>query len=241
MLAGNGPARPRQPAAFARAGERRINNNYFKYNIYECISPFLKSPSERILQEHFGSFLPIPIPIAVHPFSEEVPMSSRLFRRLFPFVLASLFYASGSAQESDGARRCRQVPAAPAGLASPAQTSTSITLAWHAVAAPSGCTVTYSVYQGGSRALSGLTAARATRTDKTSLYANTIYSKNANAVPSTSANSTGGGLRYDHNVNPRLFVFGSGDFISNALQDLDACRQQACLRRTALLVVRPMF
>ena len=27
----------------------------------------------------------------------------------------------------------------------------------------------------------------------------------------------------------------------NALQDLDACRQQACLRRTALLVVRPMF
>ncbi|MDR3772267.1 MAG: DUF481 domain-containing protein [Terracidiphilus sp.] len=67
----------------------------------------------------------------------------------------------------------------------------------------------------------GLTAARATRTDKTSLYANTIYSKNANAVPSTSANSTGGGLRYDHNVNPRLFVFGSGDFISNALQDLD--------------------
>ena len=67
----------------------------------------------------------------------------------------------------------------------------------------------------------GLTAARATRTDKTSLYFNTLYSENANSIPSTSANSTGGGLRYDHNVNPRLFVFGSGDFLNNALQDLD--------------------
>lgn len=67
----------------------------------------------------------------------------------------------------------------------------------------------------------GLTAARATRTDKTSLYFNTLYSENANSIPTTSANSTGGGLRYDHNVNPRLFVFGSGDFLNNALQDLD--------------------
>jgi hypothetical protein len=67
----------------------------------------------------------------------------------------------------------------------------------------------------------GLTAARTTRTDKTLLYVNTLYSENANAIPSTSANSTGGGLRYDHNVNPRLFAFGSGDFLSNALQNLD--------------------
>ncbi len=67
----------------------------------------------------------------------------------------------------------------------------------------------------------GLNAARTTRTDKTTLYVNTLYSENANSVPSTSANSTGGGLRYDHNVGPRLFVFGSGDFLNNALQDLD--------------------
>jgi putative salt-induced outer membrane protein YdiY len=67
----------------------------------------------------------------------------------------------------------------------------------------------------------GLTAARATRTDKTSLYFNTLYSENANSSPSTSANQTGGGARYDHNINPRLFAFGSGDFLSNALQDLD--------------------
>jgi hypothetical protein len=67
----------------------------------------------------------------------------------------------------------------------------------------------------------GFNAARATRTDKTTLYFNTLYSENANSVPSTSANSTGGGIRYDHNVGPRLFVFGSGDFLNNALQDLD--------------------
>jgi hypothetical protein len=67
----------------------------------------------------------------------------------------------------------------------------------------------------------GFTAARTTRTDKTSLYANTLYSDNSNAIPSTSANATNGGLRYDHNVNPRLFAFGTGDFSTNALQDLD--------------------
>jgi len=67
----------------------------------------------------------------------------------------------------------------------------------------------------------GMTAARTTRTDKTSLYFTTLYSENANSVPSTSANQTGGGVRYDHNLNPRLFAFGSGDFLSNALQDLD--------------------
>jgi hypothetical protein len=67
----------------------------------------------------------------------------------------------------------------------------------------------------------GFTAVRATRNDKTSLYAHTLYSENSNATPSTSANATGGGLRYDHNVNPRLFAFGTGDFYADALQDLD--------------------
>ena len=67
----------------------------------------------------------------------------------------------------------------------------------------------------------GVTAARTTRDDKTSLYANTIYATNGNSIPTTSANSTGGGIRYDHNLNPRTFAFGSGDFLSNALQDLD--------------------
>jgi putative salt-induced outer membrane protein YdiY len=67
----------------------------------------------------------------------------------------------------------------------------------------------------------GFMAARATRIDNTSLYANFLYSKNANAVPATSANSTGGGLRYEHTLHSTLFAFGTGDFSSNALQNLD--------------------
>ena len=67
----------------------------------------------------------------------------------------------------------------------------------------------------------GFVAARQTNNDKTSLYANTLYSKNAHAVPSTSANTTAGGLRYDHNLKPRVFAFGTSDFSTNALQNLD--------------------
>jgi putative salt-induced outer membrane protein len=66
----------------------------------------------------------------------------------------------------------------------------------------------------------GLTMARQTRTDKTSLYASSLYSHDGH-VQLTTANSTSGGLRYDHNLNPRLFAFGTGDFSSDALQDLD--------------------
>jgi len=66
----------------------------------------------------------------------------------------------------------------------------------------------------------GLTMARQTRTDKTSLYASSLYGHDSHASLTT-ANSTSGGLRYDHNLNPRFFAFGTGDFSSDALQDLD--------------------
>lgn len=66
----------------------------------------------------------------------------------------------------------------------------------------------------------GMTAVRTTRADKTSLYANTLYSHDGHAGITT-ANTSSGGVRYDHNLNAKLFVFGSGDFSSNALQDLD--------------------
>jgi putative salt-induced outer membrane protein YdiY len=66
----------------------------------------------------------------------------------------------------------------------------------------------------------GFTAIRATRTDKTSLYFNTLYGRD-NKAEITSANTTGGGARYDHNLNPKLFAFGSGDFLTNGLQDLE--------------------
>ena len=64
----------------------------------------------------------------------------------------------------------------------------------------------------------GLNLARKTSTDKTTLYLSTLYSRNAGV---TTANTTAGGARYDHNLNPRTFVFVTGDFSSNGLQNLD--------------------
>jgi putative salt-induced outer membrane protein YdiY len=64
----------------------------------------------------------------------------------------------------------------------------------------------------------GLNLARQTRSDKTTLYLSTLYSRNAGV---TTANTTAGGTRYDHNLNPKTFVFVTGDFSSNGLQNLD--------------------
>jgi len=64
----------------------------------------------------------------------------------------------------------------------------------------------------------GLNLARKTRSDKTTLYLSTLYSRNTGI---TTANTTAGGARYDHNLNPRTFVFVTGDFSSNGLQNLD--------------------
>jgi putative salt-induced outer membrane protein len=66
----------------------------------------------------------------------------------------------------------------------------------------------------------GINLARPTRTDKTALYLNTVYSHD-NVQGITTADSTNAGLRYDHNVNPKLFVFGTLDFATDSLQDLD--------------------
>jgi putative salt-induced outer membrane protein len=66
----------------------------------------------------------------------------------------------------------------------------------------------------------GVNLSRPTRTDKTTLYFNTVYSHD-NVQGITTADSTNAGLRYDHNVNPKLFGFGTLDFATDGLQDLD--------------------
>jgi len=59
--------------------------------------------------------------------------------------------------------------------------------------------------------------------DKLTLYSDSIYATNdlATANPHTTADSNGGGARYDHDFSARGFAFVSGDFFSNSLQDLD--------------------
>ncbi len=69
-------------------------------------------------------------------------------------------------------------------------------------------------------------AARTGFHDKLILYTNSVYAVNDKITPpqtstQTTANSTGGGARYDHDLTPRMFGFVSADFFSNALQDLN--------------------
>ncbi len=86
-----------------------------------------------------------------------------------------------------------------------------------------GANVSLAIARGNSQTTTlgtGLALARPTRTDKTSLYFNTLFSHDG-VTGSTTANTSNSGLRYDHNVNPRLFAFGTADFATDALQHLD--------------------
>jgi putative salt-induced outer membrane protein YdiY len=69
----------------------------------------------------------------------------------------------------------------------------------------------------------GFVATRQTLHDKLGAYANSVYSSNdaPGAVPSTTANTAGGGFRYDHDLRKRLFAFVAADFFSDALQGLN--------------------
>jgi len=87
-----------------------------------------------------------------------------------------------------------------------------------------GANVGFSVARGNSETENlalAFNAARTTKKDKFSLYATSIDTKNDLATPTTVANIETGGLRYERNVIPKLFVFGAADFMSNALQFLD--------------------
>jgi len=58
--------------------------------------------------------------------------------------------------------------------------------------------------------------------DKLTLYETSIYATKNKPLPSqTTANSNGGGIRYDRDFVPRVFGFVSADFFNNSLQDLD--------------------
>ena len=87
-----------------------------------------------------------------------------------------------------------------------------------------GVNVGFSLARGNSQTSNlalAVNAVHPTLNDKTTIYLSSIDTKNDLATPSTVANLVTGGLRYDHNLNPRTFAFVGADFMSNALQDLD--------------------
>jgi putative salt-induced outer membrane protein len=87
-----------------------------------------------------------------------------------------------------------------------------------------GANIGFSLTRGNSETENlslAFTATRTTLHDKFGVYANSVYATSPQSTPSTTANTQAGGLRYDRNLNPKLFAFVGGDFSSNALQFLD--------------------
>ena len=65
-------------------------------------------------------------------------------------------------------------------------------------------------------------AARVTATDKTTLYFNTIKASSLNGVLNQpTAQAVRGGLGYNHNISPRIFVNTTADFEYDLFQNLD--------------------
>ena len=69
----------------------------------------------------------------------------------------------------------------------------------------------------------GFIGTRQTTNDKLGLYENTVYATNnaPGASPSTTANTAGGGARYDHDLTQKVFGFVAADFFADALQSLN--------------------
>jgi Putative salt-induced outer membrane protein len=67
------------------------------------------------------------------------------------------------------------------------------------------------------------TADRKTLHDHLGLYTTSVFAKDdaPGALPSITANSTQGGIRYDHNFGPTAFSFTGADFQTDELQSLD--------------------
>jgi len=62
-----------------------------------------------------------------------------------------------------------------------------------------------------------------TQNDKLTMSASAVYTRNdaPGASPQVVANLVQGGIRYDHNLRPRVFAFVGADFMADALQGLN--------------------
>lgn len=80
-----------------------------------------------------------------------------------------------------------------------------------------------SLARGNSQSLNlstGMNLARVTATDKLTLYNTTVYTKD-DLLNSVTADTIQGGIRYDHNLDKKIFAYVSGDFEYDDLQKLD--------------------
>jgi putative salt-induced outer membrane protein len=82
-----------------------------------------------------------------------------------------------------------------------------------------------SVTSGNSQTLNFVLSAKAVRKsprDTITVYANSVYANNGTTGPTiTTANAINGGIRFDMDVNARMFLFGFTDFTYDQFQQLD--------------------
>lgn len=86
-----------------------------------------------------------------------------------------------------------------------------------------GANVSFAIARGNSDTTTlgtGVNLVRPTRTDKTSIYFNEIYTHDG-ILDSTTADHISAGLRYDYNLGPKMFLFSTADFATDQLQELD--------------------
>ncbi len=95
-----------------------------------------------------------------------------------------------SATFKTGTTTCTTPPAVPTGLNSPSQTSSSVNLSWNPVGIPSGCQVTYNVYNGNTLAATVPNANAVI----TGLSANTTYTFTVSAKDAAGASAPSSAL-----------------------------------------------
>jgi len=89
-----------------------------------------------------------------------------------------------------------------------------------------GTTIGFALTRGNSQTTNlalAFTADRKTLHDRLGLYANSVYATNnaPGSLPGPTANAQQGGIRYDHNLKPRLFAYVSADFQADELLTLN--------------------
>ena len=89
-----------------------------------------------------------------------------------------------------------------------------------------GATMGFALTGGNSETKSlalAFTGDRKTSHDEIKMYENTVYATNdaPAATPHVTANTNQGGARYSRNLTKILFAYGSGDFQTDALQELN--------------------
>jgi putative salt-induced outer membrane protein YdiY len=89
-----------------------------------------------------------------------------------------------------------------------------------------GASVGFALTRGNSQTKNlalAFTADHKTLHDHLGLYTNSVYATNdaPGAIPGTTANEKQAGIRYDHDLTPRLFGYVGADFQTDALQTLD--------------------